>query len=121
MTPDQITLKSLKIHGKHGYYPEERENGNHFEIDIIASGNFRGAIKNNNLGETFDYQIAEKIVRDVINGPSEKLIEALCAKIGDRLFENFSSLNALTVSIRKISPPIETPAAYAEITMQWSR
>ncbi|MEX2456664.1 MAG: dihydroneopterin aldolase [Balneolaceae bacterium] len=121
MTPDQITLKSLKIHGKHGYYPKERENGNHFEIDITATGHFRGAINTDNLGETFDYQVAEKIVRDVINGPSEKLIETLCAKIGDQLFEEFSSISALTVSLRKMNPPIETPTAYAEITMQWSR
>lgn len=121
MAPDRITLKSLKIHGKHGYYPEERENGNHFEIDLTATGNFRGSIKNDNLVETFDYQVADKIVRDVINGPSEKLIETLCVKIGDQLFEKFSSINALTVSLRKMNPPIETPAAYAEITMQWSR
>lgn len=121
MALDRITLKSLKIHGKHGYYPEERENGNHFEIDIIASGHFRDSIKTDNLTETFDYQVAEKIVRDVINGASEKLIETLCAKIGDRLFQEFPPLKTLTVSLRKMNPPIETPAAYAEISMQWSR
>lgn len=121
MALDRITLKSLKIHGKHGYYPEERQNGNHFEIDITASGNFRKSIKTDNLAETFDYQVAEKIVQDVLNGPSEKLIESLCAKIGDRLFENFSAIQALTISLRKMNPPIATPAAYAEITMQWSR
>lgn len=121
MTPDQITLKSLKIHGKHGYYPEERENGNHFEVDITATGHFRSSIKKDNLEETFDYQVAEKIVADIVNGPSEKLIETLCAKIGDQLFQNFSSIESLTVSLRKMDPPIKTPADYAEITMQWSR
>ncbi len=121
MTPDRITIKSLKIHGKHGHHPEERENGNDFEIDIIASGYFRDSIKNDDLTKTFDYKVADKFVRDVINGPSEKLIETLCAKIGDRLFHKFTAIKALTVSLRKMSPPIETPAAYAEITMQWSR
>lgn len=121
MALDRITLKSLQIHGKHGYYPEERENGNHFEIDLTASGHFRDSIKKDNLGETFDYEVAETIVKDVINGPSEKLIETLCAKIGDQLFEKFSSIKALTISLRKMSPPIKTPAAYAEITMEWSR
>lgn len=118
---DRITLKTLKVEGKHGYYPEEREKGNRFEIDLTAVGSFRKAISNDDLSKTFDYEAAEKTVLKVMDGPSEKLIEKLCAKIGDQLFEQFHQISALTVSVRKLRPPIQTPAEYAEITMLWKR
>lgn len=118
---DRITLKALKVEGKHGYYPEEREKGNRFEIDLIAVGSFRKAISEDDLSKTFDYEKAEKTILKVMNGPSEKLIEKLCAKIGDQLFDQFQQISLLTVSVRKLNPPINTPSDYAEIKMLWKR
>jgi 7,8-dihydroneopterin aldolase/epimerase/oxygenase len=118
---DQITLKSLSIEGKHGYYDTERENGNRFEIDLTASGNFREAIRNNDLTRTFDYEQADKIVRQVMEGESELLIETLCNKIGEQIFRHFSHVDELTVSVRKLNPPIKSAAQYAQITMTWRR
>lgn len=119
--PDTITLKSLALHAKHGYYDEEREKGNRFEIDLTASGNFRRSSDGDDLTQTFDYEKAEQVVLDVMNGPPEKLIETLCQKIGNHLFSEFTMIKALSVTVRKLNPPIQTPAAYAEITMRWNR
>lgn len=118
---DTITLKSLKFHGKHGYYDEERQAGNHFELDIIAKGNFKAAIDNDNLNLTFNYEVVKEIAETVFSGPSEKLIEALCSRIGDEIFEHSTVVKELTVSLRKMNPPIGVPSRYAEITMTWNR
>lgn len=121
MELDRITLKSLRFHGKHGYYDEERENGNEFEIDLVAKGDFKPAIKKSDLSGTFDYQQAEEIVRKVMEGPSQLLIETLCTDIGERVFRSFGIVEELRVSVRKLRPPIDTPSEYAEITMTWNR
>jgi len=119
---DRITIKSLSFHAKHGHNEQERIDGNQFEIDIIAYGSFRHvAKKDDGLQETFDYAKAEEIARDVMFGTSRKLIETLCKEIGDRIFDEFSIARSLSVSVRKLSPPIETDAAYAEITLEWNR
>lgn len=118
---DTITLKSLEFHGKHGYYDEERQEGNHFELDIIAKGNFKAAIDDDNLDLTFNYEVVKEIAQNVFNGPSEKLIETLCSRIGDEIFERSPMVKELTVSLRKMIPPIGVPARYAEITMTWNR
>ncbi len=118
---DKITIKALKFRGNHGYYKREQLEGNDFELDVTAWGSFREAIKNDDLQHTFNYELAETIALNVFNGPSEKLIETLCAKIGDELFEQSGSVNKLTVSLRKLNPPITIPADYAEITMTWKR
>ena len=121
MELDRITLKSLRFHGKHGYYDEERENGNEFEIDLIAKGEFKPSIQKSDLSSTFDYQQAEEVVRNVMEGPSQLLIETLCTDIGERLFKRFGVVDELIVSVRKLHPPIDTPSKYAEITMTWNR
>tara|TARA_R100001143_G_C3360849_1_gene135467 strand:+ start:16387 stop:16746 length:360 start_codon:yes stop_codon:yes gene_type:complete len=118
---DKITIKSLKYSGLHGYYDREREDGNVFEIDATAKGDFKSAIENNDLDQTFNYEIVEEVAGKILAGKSEKLIETLCKKIGDDLFERSPHVKELAITVRKLNPPIKTPAAYAEITMVWKR
>lgn len=118
---DTIILKSLSYHAKHGYYEEERVRGNHFEVDLVAKGHFRESAGGKQLSETFDYEKAEEEVRSVMTGRSEYLIETLCSEIGDALFSRFSIVQKLRVSVRKLHPPLQTNALYAEISMEWKR
>lgn len=118
---DTITLKSLEFSGKHGYYDVERMEGNFFELDVIARGNFKDSIHENNLEMTFNYEVVKDVARRVFNGPSEKLIETLCSRIGDEIFEQSPVVKELIVSLRKLNPPMGIPAKYAEITMKWNR
>lgn len=118
---DRITIKGLSFPGKHGYYPEERESGNEFEVDVIAEGDFKEAIQNNELDRTFNYELAAECAKHVISGPSELLIEALCYRIGEAVFAQAATVKILTVIVRKLHPPIEAEAEYAEIQMTWNR
>lgn len=118
---DRITIKSLTFKARHGYYEEERVEGNWFEVDLIAHGNFKKAIDENDLNKTFNYETATSIVADIMEGPAEKLIETLCSKIGNRLMEKEPAICLLEVVVRKLSPPIQVKSEYAEISMKWSR
>lgn len=118
---ETLTLKSLQFRGYHGYYPEEREEGNDFEVDLIFSANLRRAGDSDELRDTVDYQEILKTVEAVMTGPSVKLIETLAKKIGDQLFDHFQQVQQLEVSVRKLHPPLDVETAYSEITMQWQR
>jgi dihydroneopterin aldolase len=118
---DHITLKSLRFDGKHGYLDKEREAGNRFELDVKAAGYFKASIRGSDLKKTFDYNLVKKVAEDVFTGPSEKLIESLCKRIGDRIFEQAPLVEEMSVSLRKLNPPIGAPCDYAEITMTWKR
>lgn len=121
-TLDIITIKGLKYQGKHGFYLNERKSGNSFELDVIAKGNFKQAIKENNLDQTFNYELVSNVADNIFYGQSEYLIETLCCKIGDDLFNKAGSfVKVLTVKVRKLHPPIKTAADYAEIEMTWKR
>lgn len=90
-------------------------------MDITATGNFRNAGETDNLDLTFDYQVAERISKEVFESSPKKLIETLCVKIGNRLFQSAPGISSLSVAVRKIDPPLLTQAEYAEISMTWHR
>lgn len=120
-TPDVITIKSIQFHGKHGHAEIERIDGNLFEVDVTAKGFFKESVKNEKLEKTFDYSLAESVAAKIFQGPSKKLIETLCFKIGEELFKKAESVNELIVTVRKLNPPVDSPAEYAQITMTWKR
>lgn len=118
---DTLTLKGLRFHAPHGYYRKEREQGNDFEVDLEFSLNLRPAGETDNLDKTIDYQMAEMLVREVMEGPTVKLIETLTLRIGESVFEHCPELQQLKVTVRKLSPPLQTQTAYSEVEMSWLR
>lgn len=118
---DTLTLKGLSFRGPHGYYAEERERGNNFEVDLVLSADFRKAGATDDLADTVDYQEIVGIARSVMEGPPVHLIETLARRIGDRLFDEFEEIQSLVVAVRKLAPPLDTEAEYSEIRMTWQR
>jgi len=118
---DKLTLKKLQFHIYHGFYEEERQEGNHFEVDLIFSADLKKAARSDHLEDTIDYQQAVAIVRQVMEGPSRKLIETLTQQIGDRLFNAFPKTQGLQVAVRKLHPPLKIKTAFSEIQMTWQR
>ena len=118
---DVLTLSGLQYHANHGYYESERSEGNNFEVDLIFYANLSEAGSSDALSQTIDYQQAERIVVEVMEGPPVKLIENLATKIGNQLFNYFTIAQKLEVCIRKMHPPLETDTAYAQIKRTWTR
>ena len=116
-----ITLKSLTYHAPHGYYEEERQTGNRFEVDLHFQLELSKAGSSDELWRTVDYQEAEQIVRDVMEGESVNLIETLVRRIGDQLFNTFGQVKELEVVVRKLAPPLETECEFAQVRMSWKQ
>jgi 7,8-dihydroneopterin aldolase/epimerase/oxygenase len=114
---DRLTIHGLQYHGRHGWYDQEKVDGNHFEVDIDVHGRFRGVTQ---LDQVADYEAMDKEIRAIMEGRSIDLIETLCENIGETLRTKLpEGSKTLTVRVRKVPPPIETPSAYAEIQMSW--
>lgn len=122
MTHDsRLIIKSLKYRSQHGFYEEERRDGNDFEVDLIFDLDLRKAGRSDDLAQTLNYEEAEATVREVMEGPSRKLIETLVLNIGERLFGKFPEVQHLKVSVRKLNPPLKAETNYSEVTMTWQR
>lgn len=116
---DKLTLKNVRVSGKHGVYEEEKITGNDFEVDLIFHGDFSPAGGSDDLSHTIDYSQAAAVVQEVFSGSSVDLIERLAKKLLDRLKSSFGMANQITIRIRKLNPPMNPSADWAEIEISW--
>ena len=120
---DRLSIVGLRYEAHHGWYEAERDSSgtkNIFEVDVVVRGSFRDV---QDLSRVPDYETMDHLIQEVMHGPSEKLIETLCQRIGDaiKVYLDGSDVEYVEfdVALRKMPPPIQTPSQYAEIRMSW--
>lgn len=118
---DCICLKNLRFHSKHGYFPEERENGNDFEVDVCLCVPLGPASKRDDLSQTIDYGEVAGLVKDVMDAEPVMLLETLLYAIGEALMRNYPNAEKVDVAIRKMNPPMSPSCDYAEVRSQWPK
>jgi dihydroneopterin aldolase len=102
---DNITIEILnaRFHAYHGYYEEEKNAGNEFEVDarviIDPSGILTG------INETVNYVTLFEIIEKEMQEPRE-LLETLVMEMAGKVHNAFPAIQKVTISITKLNPPI---------------
>jgi len=115
-----IILEGLQFKAYHGYYQEEREKGNHFEVNLRVETDFSKASYDDELHGTVDYQELYRIVADEMLHPS-KLLEKVVSRIADKILNEIPAVSAVEVSLSKLNPPIQGNCRAATIIDKRSR
>ena len=103
---DKISIKNLKIPGKHGVYDFEKKTNGIFELDIDLYFDLVKAGNSDNLKDTIDYANVVDLTIEIFNKKRYSLIESLAEKICDILLSNFP-IEKIMLKIRKPHAPIE--------------
>ena len=103
---DRIILEGMQFYGYHGGSPEERSVGQPFEVDLKAELDLGAAGKSDNLEDTVSYAHLYRIVKEVIEGETRNLLEALAEEIAEKALAAFP-LRAVNVRVKKTRPPIK--------------
>lgn len=85
---------------------EERNIGGHYEVNVKLTCDFIKAAKNDDLNETIDYVVVNKIVKEEMSIPS-KLIEHVAFRIITRFKNELKTIESVFIEIVKICPPIQ--------------
>lgn len=80
-------MEGMAFYGRHGVFPAERELGGRFTVDVELEGDLRAAAAADRLDGTIDYTRAYEAVRAVVEGEPCHLLEAVAARIAERLLE----------------------------------
>ena len=104
---DSIKLSNIKLYGYHGVNDFEREHGQFFLINLQLFLDLKTAGLSDSLRDTVDYSKVYESIKNIIEGPSIKLLEKLASVIVDEIFETFQQVSELKVEIEKPSPPIK--------------
>ncbi|HVA03881.1 MAG TPA: dihydroneopterin aldolase [Acidimicrobiales bacterium] len=104
---DRIEVRGLRVDGVHGVVEEEQLRPQPFEVDLDLYLDVAPAAAADDLGLTADYGDAVDAVVAVISGPPRKLLESLAGAIAEGVLED-RRVDAVTVVVRKLNPPLET-------------
>lgn len=115
---DRIELRGLRVVGIHGVLPEEHERAQPFEVDLCLDLDLTKAGSSDALGDTVDYGSVVDAVAGVIKGPHSDLLEHLAERIaGAALNAGAPLAEAVTVTVRKLRPPVPFELGSAGVTV----
>jgi dihydroneopterin aldolase len=107
---DRIEVRGLRVDGVHGVLDGEQERPQPFEIDLDLYLDLDAAAASDALETTADYGAAVEAAVSVVLGPPRQLLETLAGAIAEVVLED-PRIDAVTVAIRKLRPPVS-----AEVT-----
>jgi dihydroneopterin aldolase len=117
---DRITLTGITGYGYHGVFPEERQQGQPFLVDLSCELDLSAAAADDDLDRTIDYgQLAQAVVGDVERDPVN-LIEALAERIA-RTCLGYPAVQRVAVTVHKPQAPIPVPFADVAVSLTRSR
>jgi len=117
---DRIELRGLRVMGTHGVLAEEQARAQPFEIDLDVETDLSAAGRSDDLAQTLDYGALADIVARVVGGGHAALLEALAERIAEGVLAD-PAVDSVTVTVRKLRPPVPVDLATAAVRITRSR
>ena len=120
MGHDRVVLTGLRAFGRHGVFAHEREDGQHFVVDVALALDLGPASTSDDLRRTVDYgTLAEAVVADVEGDPLN-LIEALAERVAQTCLRQ-PGVDEVEVTVHKPEAPIGVAFTDVAVTLTRSR
>ncbi|XP_072993333.1 dihydroneopterin aldolase 2-like [Typha latifolia] len=98
---DKLILRGLQFHGFHGVKDEEKKLGQKFVVDVDAWLDLSTAGETDDLADTVSYTHIYRIVKEVVEGPSQNLLESVAHLIANKTLLKFPQVSAVRVKVEK--------------------
>jgi dihydroneopterin aldolase len=102
---DRLTVRGMRFMGRHGVNPEERVTAQPFEVDLILRADLSKPAASDELADTIDYSAAFRVVAEVVEARSYRLIERLAGAIAEAVLATFP-VDDVEVRVRKPKAPL---------------
>jgi len=103
---DRIELRGLRLAGVVGVLPHEQAQPQPLELDLDIHLDLAAAGTSDALGDTVDYGHLCDVAERVVTGTRYGLLEALAEHLAGDLLAADSRIDAVTVAVRKLRPPV---------------
>ncbi len=111
-----ISLNNVRFRAYHGVYPEERQKGNDFVVNMQVSYEPKsGTIMS--LEDTIDYGALFTVMNSIMQQPVD-LLETLVQEIAEAVHQKFSHVKEVIVSVEKLNPPIDKFSGSAAVSFK---
>jgi 7,8-dihydroneopterin aldolase/epimerase/oxygenase len=118
--PDRIELRGLLALGFCGALPEEQERRQPFEVDLDVETDLSASGASDDLADTVDYGALCASVEAVVVGERFVLMERMAARIADVVLVD-NRIDAVSVTVRKLRPPVPQQLGTSGVSIRRSR
>lgn len=117
---DRIVLSGILAEGRHGVHPHEREFAQAFAVDVELALDLRPAGTTDDLARTVDYGTVDGLVREIVEGRSFLLIEALAESIATTILAAYP-VDEVVVRVRKPAVLLNGPVEAVGVEIRRAR
>jgi dihydroneopterin aldolase len=103
---DKIQLEGMVFYGYHGVGLAEQELGQRFVVDVEMERDLRAAGLSDDPADTVNYSHVFKLVREIMEGPSRKLLENVAETIAQRVLDGYD-VDSVKVRVKKPEVPMK--------------
>ena len=100
-----IKLQNIRTFSFHGCLDEEARIGSDYRVDLEIKTDLRKSSVSDDLKDTVDYVLLNKIVVDEMAIRS-KLLEHVAQRIVTRIFKEIPAVSRIVLAVSKLNPPI---------------
>jgi dihydroneopterin aldolase len=100
-----IKLKNIRTYSYHGCLHEEGIIGSDYSVDLEIKTDLIKSCVSDNLLDTVDYVLLNKIVVDEMSVRSH-LLEHVAHRIIRKIFDSIPTVEKVKIGVSKINPPI---------------
>ncbi len=100
-----IKVQNIRVFAYHGCLKEEAKIGSDYRVDVKVKANLSTSSKTDQLKDTVDYVLLNRIVKEEM-AISSHLLETVAHRILTRIFREDGLSSKATVWISKLNPPI---------------
>ena len=115
-----VELRDVHLYAHHGVMPQEREIGAWFTIDIALEMNDSSCSESDRIDGTVSYADVYGILCSEMQQPSN-LLENVCGRITKRLYDTFTQIDAIRITLCKDTPPMGGDRLKAAVSLSSRR
>jgi len=118
---DRVSVRNLRLRGRHGVLPEESRLGQEFQFDIDCAIDASVCAAEDDYTKAVCYASLCQIVRDVSDGGPFRLVETLADRVAGEILARHAPVIEAVVTIRKPAAPIEAQFDWVGVTVERRR
>lgn len=118
--PDVVELRGLRTLGVCGVLPGEQLRPQPLEVDLDVIADLAPAGRSDDLDDTVDYGALCAVVERVASTERFGLLERLAERIAEVVLSD-DRVSSVTVSVRKLRPPVPQQLATAGVRIERGR
>ena len=118
---DRIELRNMRFDGRHGWHPHEQVTPQPWEVDLELHLDLAPAGTTDELDRTVDYGPVFRLVREIVEARSYRLLEAMATAIARELLGSQPLVDEVVVRVRKPAVQLGGPLDRAGVEIRRRR